>query len=773
MQQNIDFGTFPDDPNADAIRVAFQKVQTNLTELYAGQAAGPVVTINRPSTTIWPAGAGISVNQSTGNVIVTANISNLQFDSDQLVLTKSSGSVGPTGVVITQSTQILEINLPYNLDIAGNITAGGHVTVNSTENANISAPISNANLYGALRVAGGMGINKDIYVGGNANISNIGTPGLIVAVGNITGGNLVTSGVANVTGNVIGGNITTAGQVVAVSTVTGGNLITAGNLSVGKDATITGNAGIAGNVLISNTNISTGTTSGALVVSGGVGIAGNIWIGGALGFSGPLLVTNTTDSTSITTGALIVGNGANGGAGIAGNAYIGGLVSVASTAISTSATTGALIVAGGAGIAGNAYIGANTYIGGNANITGRANILSTTESTSTTTGALVVGVDTSSNLGGAGIVGNIYVGGFGRFPNSNVSTSTITGVVTVAGGVGIGGNTYIGGNANITGNTYIISNTAATSSVLLSPAALRVDGGVSIGGNIYLAGLGRFQNVTNSTSTVTGAVTVDGGVGILGNIFIGQNANITGNIHANGNITAALQLVSEQITGVAPIQVVSTTRVANLYVQGANEANIQLTTAGVNYLNFTTGTSGNLVLGANSVFYVNAGNSMMYSPKVNTQLLTAGSTGAAGVITGAWTLSAGSVLQATYADLAEYYSADAAYEPGTVLQFGGNNEVTMANSVASTLVAGIVTTKPAHIMNVGIVSEYPVAIALQGRVPVKVTGKVNRGDLMVSSNNGYACSGTKWNIKFGTVLGKAIENFSGVTGVIEIMVGKY
>ena len=30
-QKNIDFGTFPDDPNADAIRTAFSKVQDNFT----------------------------------------------------------------------------------------------------------------------------------------------------------------------------------------------------------------------------------------------------------------------------------------------------------------------------------------------------------------------------------------------------------------------------------------------------------------------------------------------------------------------------------------------------------------------------------------------------------------------------------------------------------------------------------------------------------------------------------------------------------------------
>ena len=73
-------------------------------------------------------------------------------------------------------------------------------------------------------------------------------------------------------------------------------------------------------------------------------------------------------------------------------------------------------------------------------------------------------------------------------------------------------------------------------------------------------------------------------------------------------------------------------------------------------------------------------------------------------------------------------------------------------------------------MNAGIDCLYPVAIALQGRVPAKVLGPIKRGDMLVSTNNGYAiaCSAPA----IGTVLGKALKNFDGVSGVIEIMVGK-
>jgi hypothetical protein len=127
-------------------------------------------------------------------------------------------------------------------------------------------------------------------------------------------------------------------------------------------------------------------------------------------------------------------------------------------------------------------------------------------------------------------------------------------------------------------------------------------------------------------------------------------------------------------------------------------------------------------------------------------------------------------LNATYADLAEYYAGDSDIEPGTVVEFGGTHEVQVCNSAMSTLVAGVVTTHPAYLMNSNIECDFPTAIALQGRVPVKVIGPVKRGDMLVSTNNGHAISCTSPSM--GTVLGKALTDFNEQTGIIEIMVGR-
>ena len=149
--------------------------------------------------------------------------------------------------------------------------------------------------------------------------------------------------------------------------------------------------------------------------------------------------------------------------------------------------------------------------------------------------------------------------------------------------------------------------------------------------------------------------------------------------------------------------------------------------------------------------------------------LTTGSNTTAGSVTGNWTLTAGSRWNATYADLAEYYTSDMHYEPGTVLEFGGQYEVTLGTSQTNK-VAGVVSTDPAFAMNAKCIGEHIVPIALQGRVPTKVTGNITKGDMMVSAGNGYATACSSPTI--GTVVGKALENYNGTDGIIEIAVGR-
>jgi hypothetical protein len=137
------------------------------------------------------------------------------------------------------------------------------------------------------------------------------------------------------------------------------------------------------------------------------------------------------------------------------------------------------------------------------------------------------------------------------------------------------------------------------------------------------------------------------------------------------------------------------------------------------------------------------------------------------------TTFSGNATTANYADLAENYLADAMYEEGTVLVFGGEQEVTQSTVFNDRRVAGVVSLKPAYLMNNELVGDHVVAVALQGRVPVKVIGRVQKGDLLVSSGKpGYAIVNN--DPKVGTVIGKslAVKTTDG-EGVVEAVVGKH
>ena len=138
----------------------------------------------------------------------------------------------------------------------------------------------------------------------------------------------------------------------------------------------------------------------------------------------------------------------------------------------------------------------------------------------------------------------------------------------------------------------------------------------------------------------------------------------------------------------------------------------------------------------------------------------------------------GTATHAQYADVAEMYTTDREHEPGTVMMFSdgpAGEEVCESLHEKDPKMLGVVTTNPALLMNSGI--ETPeglatVGVALLGRVPCKVTGKVNKGDRLISSNvPGHAMAG-KDDIRWTHVLGRALEKKTDDgEGVIEVIVG--
>jgi len=116
-------------------------------------------------------------------------------------------------------------------------------------------------------------------------------------------------------------------------------------------------------------------------------------------------------------------------------------------------------------------------------------------------------------------------------------------------------------------------------------------------------------------------------------------------------------------------------------------------------------------------------------------------------------------LQAQYADLAERFASDSAYPAGTVVALGGVEEITAASDALSEDVFGVISTRAAYLMNSSAGSDetHP-PVAVNGRVPVRVVGKIKKGDRLVAAGNGLAKSGSKSEITPWNVIGRSLEN---------------
>jgi hypothetical protein len=127
---------------------------------------------------------------------------------------------------------------------------------------------------------------------------------------------------------------------------------------------------------------------------------------------------------------------------------------------------------------------------------------------------------------------------------------------------------------------------------------------------------------------------------------------------------------------------------------------------------------------------------------------------------------------ALYADVAERFASDEIYEPGTVVELGGSAEITRVLLDASDKVFGVISTRPAFTMNGGAGDDdtHP-PVAITGRVPVMVTGVINRGDRLISAGDGMARAALAGEATAFNVIGRALsEKTTTGVGTVEAIV---
>jgi hypothetical protein len=328
---------------------------------------------------------------------------------------------------------------------------------------------------------------------------------------------------------------------------------------------------------------------------------------------------------------------------------------------------------------------------------------------------------------------------------------------------------WLSGSTIYLGNIQIQNTTGNTVSFVTStgaPAALNVD--ISDPSGIQSTPIGNATPASGNFTTLaaTTSMIVDGSA--YGNVTTTQFASVWG--HGGGpNPYSVMQVRASD--GVSGLGMQAFTGTGTLY--GNTAINFGLATIR------DKDVPSNLVIkanidstGLNVIGAISATTTLTVNSTNGVTAIVNGGTSGTGNIgaTGAtFNTVFAKATTAQYADLAENYSGDAVYEPGTVVHFGGSQEVTLCDEDMCRRVAGVVSTNPAYLMNSHL-QGIATAVALQGRVPCKVRGTVRLGDMMVSAGNGFARA--EADPTLGSVIGKALADFDGIEGVIEVVVGR-
>ena len=457
--------------------------------------------------------------------------------------------------------------MPRNVTAYGTFTADSVVLTSNTASTTTST--------GALVVPGGIGI------GGNLNVGGTLTAGAVVYASTSSGTFDVTDGT--------GTTFTVASTTESTSVGTGsavfdGGVSVAGNLYVGGNvvagaityaSTSTGTLAVTDSpgttVVISSTADSTTQADGSTILAGGLGVAKRV-------NAGSLRVFDSTQSTSTTTGSII----ADGGIGSLGNIYAAGTLN------------GTTLNCTGIVNTGSTTSGGFDFIFGNTDQVTRGNSGASRALVKNPSATLIINFD-------GDFTGGVVVQG------STDSSSPTTGSFRVDSGAGIAGNLYVGGVINcttsVTGasvSTQTLAVTSGTDSTSIGTGATILTGGFSCAKNISTDTLKTF-NATNSSSTSTGAlvITGTGGLGVGGNVYVGgvmNSATITSgaitctSVSSSGNISGAT-VTGTTLVSSGDANITSTVNAANASVSGTTTSQfVTSDTINTQYINVLNGT---------------------------------------------------------------------------------------------------------------------------------------------------------------------------------------
>jgi hypothetical protein len=336
----------------------------------------------------------------------------------------------------------------------------------------------------------------------------------------------------------------------------------------------------------------------------------------------------------------------------------------------------------------------------------------------------------------------------------------------ISGGIS-GGNLVI--QANVGGTLFDVARALGASGTFAVSNAATVGTTLSVTGNITGANLNTGAqvvatgNVTGGNIVTAGLITAAGAITSTANVT-GGNLRTGGLVSATGNITSAANIAGtffigngSQLTGLS--LGVSVTK----FVNGTSEGNIG--DSGGN-INFNVAGTSNV-----AVFTTTGG---VFTGLTTPSIAKSGTNAVGNIGSSAnyFNRVFATATTALYADVAERFASDEVMEPGTVVELGGTKEITRATSDLSEQVFGVISTNPAFMMNGGAGEDdtHP-AVAMTGRVPVKVVGCIRKGDRLVSAGDGVARAAQPGEATAFNVIGRSlVDKLTPESGTIEAIV---
>jgi hypothetical protein len=471
------------------------------------------------------------------------------------------------------------------------------------------------------------------------------------------------------------------------------------------------------------------TVNTLLSIPGAATVTGDLTVGGSIGLTGD--ITGATSTGTFANIVVSAGSVLNGDTTINGNLTLNGVNTQSLGTDSEKVET----------IFGNAIDTQSLTVDGTATLATAVITNATVSSLATLTSATISGTTTMN--------GSVILG------DASADTITVNGTTSFAGGTTFNSHVTLGVGTNLTlsGGSLILSGSSsiagASSKVLIdnqSPAttpryltfvnASTDDTQYELESDAGLVYIPDTNTLTTSVITATGILTF----GSLSDGTITATAFVDEDNMASNSATliptqqSVKAYVDTQVAGAS-----STATSINL----TNEPS----SASDHYITFSSGATGFQELKTET--------GLKYIPSTNAVQ--------ASIFTGL-------ASSAQYADMAEIYASDKDYEAGTVVKLGGSAEITQTESHADTDVFGVISTDPAYLMNSG-AEGLPVAMA--GRCPVRVIGKINKGERLVSSDvPGVAWALGEDDYDTRAIVGRALQDKDdGDAGIIEVAIG--